>query len=384
MNIGRNEPCPCGSGKKYKKCCLSRVVPDEPSSSQPPAAHRLDSQFAMPQSHAVEADSETPWMNPYSIAKMVEHPDPAFMRDAAFRKRIERCQRDYWTIARIARLSTDQIEGQLRQYGVPYERSDFLARAAKSRSAWRISDPWVKVPSLQCKGKEVDFLGLAACELWKRLIPERPSIEVLDDWMQEGYRLMQEGRQTDTCDIWLKVWNILRPTFLKSMVAMEKAASVFNGMQCLSNWCQDLEMELHNASINDRRYAELGLKYCGEWFAQFRGESDMTWTNFVYTSSNFQFNLGMREQAFATLRAGIRRCPDYPWAYIHLSDALRDHPAPGADRRVELSTANELLEDALVHMGDEPDMVQTIEERRDEIGKELEATRAPRGPARTQ
>jgi SEC-C motif len=24
--IGRNEPCPCGSGKKYKKCCLPRDV----------------------------------------------------------------------------------------------------------------------------------------------------------------------------------------------------------------------------------------------------------------------------------------------------------------------------------------------------------------------
>lgn len=23
MKIGRNEPCPCGSGKKYKKCCLN-------------------------------------------------------------------------------------------------------------------------------------------------------------------------------------------------------------------------------------------------------------------------------------------------------------------------------------------------------------------------
>jgi uncharacterized protein YecA (UPF0149 family) len=22
-NIGRNDPCPCGSGKKYKKCCLA-------------------------------------------------------------------------------------------------------------------------------------------------------------------------------------------------------------------------------------------------------------------------------------------------------------------------------------------------------------------------
>ena len=22
--VGRNDPCPCGSGKKYKKCCLER------------------------------------------------------------------------------------------------------------------------------------------------------------------------------------------------------------------------------------------------------------------------------------------------------------------------------------------------------------------------
>jgi len=22
--IGRNDPCPCGSGKKYKKCCLAK------------------------------------------------------------------------------------------------------------------------------------------------------------------------------------------------------------------------------------------------------------------------------------------------------------------------------------------------------------------------
>lgn len=25
MKIGRNEPCPCGSGKKYKKCCLDKT-----------------------------------------------------------------------------------------------------------------------------------------------------------------------------------------------------------------------------------------------------------------------------------------------------------------------------------------------------------------------
>lgn len=24
MKTGRNEPCPCGSGKKYKKCCINK------------------------------------------------------------------------------------------------------------------------------------------------------------------------------------------------------------------------------------------------------------------------------------------------------------------------------------------------------------------------
>ncbi|MCB9338662.1 MAG: SEC-C domain-containing protein [Lewinellaceae bacterium] len=22
--VGRNDPCPCGSGKKYKKCCMNK------------------------------------------------------------------------------------------------------------------------------------------------------------------------------------------------------------------------------------------------------------------------------------------------------------------------------------------------------------------------
>jgi hypothetical protein len=24
--VGRNDPCPCGSGKKFKKCCESKVA----------------------------------------------------------------------------------------------------------------------------------------------------------------------------------------------------------------------------------------------------------------------------------------------------------------------------------------------------------------------
>jgi len=27
MTVGRNDPCPCGGGKKYKKCCLGKEAP---------------------------------------------------------------------------------------------------------------------------------------------------------------------------------------------------------------------------------------------------------------------------------------------------------------------------------------------------------------------
>jgi len=39
MKIGRNDPCPCGSGKKFKRCCLGKensplTAPPQPSVAQ--------------------------------------------------------------------------------------------------------------------------------------------------------------------------------------------------------------------------------------------------------------------------------------------------------------------------------------------------------------
>lgn len=31
MNVGRNDPCPCGSGRKYKKCCMNLGSHDDPN-----------------------------------------------------------------------------------------------------------------------------------------------------------------------------------------------------------------------------------------------------------------------------------------------------------------------------------------------------------------
>jgi hypothetical protein len=45
MRVGRNDPWPCGSGKKYKKCCMARdrAAPQSPlaqTAAAPAAALR--------------------------------------------------------------------------------------------------------------------------------------------------------------------------------------------------------------------------------------------------------------------------------------------------------------------------------------------------------
>ena len=35
MNIGRNDPCHCGSGKKYKRCCIIATIADAPGTTHP-------------------------------------------------------------------------------------------------------------------------------------------------------------------------------------------------------------------------------------------------------------------------------------------------------------------------------------------------------------
>jgi len=55
--IGRNEPCPCGSGNKYKKCCLNKeteATAAVASAEQPRPALSLKAEVAKAQQAAME------------------------------------------------------------------------------------------------------------------------------------------------------------------------------------------------------------------------------------------------------------------------------------------------------------------------------------------
>ena len=64
--IGRNDPCPCGSGTKLKRCCMTDPTAAQPTAAQPTAAQPTAAQpaaaqpaAAQPAVSAVEPPSST-------------------------------------------------------------------------------------------------------------------------------------------------------------------------------------------------------------------------------------------------------------------------------------------------------------------------------------
>jgi hypothetical protein len=329
---GRNEPCPCGSGKKYKKCCLGQEAP-------PVGVERAPANVTSP---TEPRPAPVAGMTPYAIAKLFE--------DSELFARMQRLApekaRGFWTPRQVAALGTEDILAQLRPLAVDASRDAYLALAAGQTSAWAISEHWRAAIAGRLSRHADDFLGLAACELWKRYCPERPSLEMLDDRMQEGYRLAREGQGARACEIWWDVWRTIRSRLRPEMSTTRQAAVVFDGSQGLFNWMPDFALELHNAALAERRYAGIGVQLCEEVLAHFPGEDDRFLENFRADLGEFHFLAGAPAEGERVLLELIRDHPDRAAGYARLADLLGDGPAP-AREPIDRERARALLEQAL-------------------------------------
>lgn len=374
--VGRNEPCPCGSGKKYKRCCLAndegadleRAAAPVAAVARPVATASENARVAA----SVNKKLGVPGLTPYVVAKIAE--DPRSAGDSPqLRALIERHVRERWTRAKVASMATDAIEAQLHRYGVTYARASFIDIARPRTSAWFIAEDWLQGDRVTCRGKDQDFLGLAACELWKRLLPDHPSIEMLDDRMQEGYDLVEQKRISDACDLWWNIWCTLRSRFSADMTTMEDASAVFVGTQSIFNWSQDLELHLSNAAFHDRRYAEIGRQYCHEWRAQFTDERASIQVNFGRSLASFLAELGEIDPAMRVLESLIERWPDDPWGYVALADAC-SHLFPSVPNPpLDLDKARRYLERGLAVAGHGPDRKTLV----DRLGTVLQRLATP-------
>ena len=353
VKTGRNDPCPCGSGRKYKKCCL-------------PEDEGLE--VAVPKGNARPPGLSpgAPSISPYALARMVEQ--AATDKRIELSRKVRRAIRDGWTISKLASMTTEAIEDKVRSLGIPHTRERFARLAEGRESAWSVGQTWIALGRAGHGNDDIDFLCLAACELWKRLLPDRPSVEMIDDWMQEGYEHDMAGRHGDATEIWWKVWQTLRARFPPGVRTMSAADAVFSGTQLIFNWCQDFELALENAVIDSPGLAGLGKRYCSEWLTQFPDEDGEVQVGFRRTLAGFQFCLGETSAGEATLHGIVERWPEDVWGYVALADAYgRFRPRePGPER--DVARALGYLERGLAITGTQRDRDVLVERREALLG----------------
>lgn len=320
MKIGRNEPCPCGSGKKYKKCCLNndqqtkRMHSDHNGFIQP--APLEISQKRLPKALGTQ-------IRPYILAKMC---DPAEQQvQELYLDRPELKKRFTVSVSRMRSLSTEQLIEKLSQRGVHYDQELFLAMCEKMVSAWEVADNlWPK--QMKSYEKDVsDATGPAACMLWQRLYDEKKltkvSIEMLDDWIERGYKQLYKD-QFETCRIWMRVWETFKTDYDLANRSIDEIDVQFNGSQSFFNWCQDFEMELINASIDSKEFAELGVAYLKEFLAFFEDEDALFVNQFKSSLGECYCRSGDQEAGEKVMRELIRQYPDRMVGYIGMEMAL--------------------------------------------------------------
>ncbi|MGH2612718.1 MAG: YecA family protein [Rhabdochlamydiaceae bacterium] len=268
--IGRNYPCPCGSGKKYKRCCLGNeeMTPSE-----------------------LLASSDRPMTN---AQKLRDRPELLEMSDSLIGKHIpvgsfKDFISDLWSSDKVKMMGTPQIIEKLRSMNVDFDINNFKEHAQNYISACQLAHELYYTHDYRPGNYlDDDFIWLAIIELWNRIIPERYNVEMINDLMQDGYACIERSDYREGLEKWEKAWRIITsiiPPDVKSVSdADEYIYSITQAIsmaQSIYNWCQDFQNELSEAASYDDSFNARLIKYCQDFRRVFPDSDELIIKNML-------------------------------------------------------------------------------------------------------
>lgn len=275
-----------------------------------------------------------------------------------------------WTETKIRMLSNDVILERLASFGIVSSVDEVVKQARAEHAASAIAEDWREHLPVTPRGVDDDFIDLAACVLWERLLPERPSFEMLDERMQVGYDAFWANDVVRACDAWLEVWEGFKPHLGPEMTRVRDVDAIFQGSEYFFNWCQEFESELGNAGVHDPRYWRARIQYVNEFLAQFVAEDDQQLLgNFLRAEAEALWSLGERAQAEERYEALIARLPNFAWGYIGLADCYWLGPEPTPEPK-DYARAEAIYRRALAvpTLEDRADVLERLAELDDDQG----------------
>jgi hypothetical protein len=230
--VGRNERCPCGSGRKFKRCCLgSQDDSAGPVERDPHAFARAaglrwravfgdlgpENEFGFGDLFYDEVGLFDDDDDDGLLGRLRDAADAELLalvddggRVRSARQLEPEGARPNDAGPRSYRLTpTEVLLHRLAFAGVETTEAEFIdcARAVQASggwAAWEIAEGWVG---------QVDHTEatLTAAALWERLLPDSPCFEQVDELVNEGLEATVRDGDAWAHELWLRAWTMLRP-----------------------------------------------------------------------------------------------------------------------------------------------------------------------------
>lgn len=316
-STGRNDPCPCGSGKKYKKCCLN-------SSASTVLTHNLQRLLQQP----------------------AERQDRRHFRN-------------------VEALSTEEIISRLKGFGVQFDDLQFQQDVRRFLSAEELSKDWFKRFTISTSGFDDDFIWLACVILWKRLAPDVTSADQIDDLIDKGYHYLEQPDKSSrtpeikASGVWLEAWELLKQRFLPQVQSVEELDRIYRGSVTLSYWVSDLEAECYNAGRDEPERYHRRIAFCRE-FCQLLPESRASFfLEMRRAEAETYYYVNRKEEGEAAFRSLVEDYPENVWGYIGWGDAY--HWSFDSNQEPNFDRAEQIYRMAFDHgLGNDDDLQERL------------------------
>ncbi|MFD1850911.1 SEC-C metal-binding domain-containing protein [Oceanobacillus bengalensis] len=266
MKVGRNDSCPCGSGRKFKKCCLLN-------------------------NGNIEVNKEKP-----SIEK--------------------------WSTTRVEKLETEQIIERLASYNIPINIESTVTDIKNVSSASDLVRKWLEKASFDNEDRIVDFLLPAIKVLAKRLVPNHFFLETLEDWLQIGYELERYDK-SHTVMIWWKAWKALDKWVATTEISsIQDLDNRNNGLMklVLANWIEDFDHVLYDEGLKDKLSVTIRKFVAEDFLVRFPNSDKTLLDRMIVAKGESSFLLGEHNQTDQTFQDYANEHPNNAWIYIHWGD----------------------------------------------------------------
>lgn len=264
----------------------------------------------------------------------------------------------------INEMETDEIVSRLEEMNIPFDEKEFLEDVEESYSAQDISEKWFRLYPINAIGRDQDYPWFAAWILWERLAPAgHLSMEQLADFYEDGVDYLEEGDVLSGCDKWLEFWETIKIRNNSQYKNLDYLDEQNVGAFYVSEVCQNLELELHNAGNKNSVYYEKRITFRREFCDMFPEEEELILRNMRVAIAESYSKLGQDEQAESEYIKIIEDFPNSPWGYVSWGDTFF------LTRNKNLDKAKELYQKAKVIAKDEDD-ISAINQRLESIKAE--------------